>query len=115
MTRPAPDIKELVLDLLTEGEENPEVTLVHKDEDTIILWLAGITVTCHPDEVKPNKLLRVLFLLEDLYRGKEKPVLVQVLDDGMRIDGKFVCERYYPALYKGIKLSQLSLLGHMYN
>ena len=97
---------------LTEEEETDmAVNIVHHEEDLVIMWLTGTTIMCDPRTVKPHKLLQALFIVEDQLQGAD---LVEVLTDGIRVDGKFIAQDFYPALYRGVRVGQLSLLGHLY-
>lgn len=97
--------------LQEEGEEDMAVSIVHQEEDLVIMWLAGTTIMCDPRKIKPHKLLQALFIVEDQLQGSD---LVEVLTDGIRVDGKFIAQDYYPALYKGVPIEQLPLVGHLY-
>ena len=89
--------------------------IIHKDDDCMWLYCEESDTTVYLD-------LNVLYIPDFMLGMSAIAILldckeidlVQIHSDGLRIDGKFIQFEFIPAIIKGVKMSDLHLVGHLY-
>lgn len=108
------EIKEAVEQAVAEDTSKQD--LVYKDDDSVFMHMEelGITVFAYTTDINPFHFLEMLdFIANDVI--KPRPSMVEVKEDGLWCDGKFLPESYFGAIVRGATMNNISTLGPLYS